>query len=236
MKSWLVVFFAVISVTCGAHRAYIFNDALPRKSAFEALETIEKNLCVLYVEDSTSHRGFYGALKYLRSVKSHISAVERKYMQQPDVLAAIESLVVLKSEQIRRGSRSLDSITGHLQQLKNGLSLAVETDFKADQGSDRRILAKHNGTLAAQILARYYEQGVANASPSKPGNMHPTLIKTLKTGALIMVMLSTTADVCVVTGPAICFALYVAGSGAVIIWFTQIYRATLGVNNVIIRN
>lgn len=226
MRLWLPVFFTILAGVFGVQGQPLFDEELHSSSAFEV---IERSFCVLYIEGLASHRSLHGALRSLRIVKDQISSIERRYAKQPHIISAIDTLLVLKGEQIKLSNKSLSSLKRHLKQLKEGLSLALNTDYELTQAE---VVPLHNEALAVDILSGFFERSIQSVTVSTDGNMNPALIKTLKTGAFLMVMLSTTADVCVITGPLICFALYIAGSGAVVIWFTQIYRTTLGMNGV----
>lgn len=227
MRLWFPVFFTILTFSFGVQGQPLFDE---ERHSSNALEVIERSFCVLYIEGLASHRSLHGALKSLRIVKDQILSIEKRYAKQPHIISAIDTLLLLKGEQIKLSNKSLSSLTRHLKQLKEGLSLALNTDYESTQAE---CVPLHNNALAVDILSGFFERSIQSLTVIKDENVNPALIKTLKTGAFLMVMLSTTADVCVITGPLICFALYIAGSGAVVIWFTQIYRTTLGMNGIL---
>lgn len=222
--------FLFLVVTSAIPSLCMSSNSLTRPPASDILESIEESLCALSIESLVSPASFHGALAHLRNVKRQIVSIHNKYAAQPDIISAIEILLALKGQQIRQSRKSLVSLTSHLQQLKEGLSYALRTDYNSVKAHGQEVTISYNHTLAIDILTNSPWRSADSISISNSGNMHPALVRTLKTGAFIMVMLSTAADVCVVAGPVVCFALYIAGSGAVVIWLAQIYRAMFGIN------
>ncbi|QLQ79539.1 hypothetical protein HG537_0C01860 [Torulaspora globosa] len=176
-------------------------------------ETAEQILCLVYIDGSASYGKLHEALETLHTVKCQISRLKR---DQTATLSAIESLLTLKSQQIAHSDRTIKCILGHLKQVKSALSIALNPDSVK---TTWQIPNDARNKLAMEFLSSYVETANDNRAAK---------IRIIKTGAFLMVMLSTTADVCVITGPVVCFALYVAGSGAVVIWFAQIYQTMFG--------
>lgn len=183
-------------------------------------KTAEEILCLLYLEGKAPHAKLYEALETLRTVRCQISRLKQEFVEQTSTLAAIESLLTLKSEQIARSDRTMNGLLGHLKQVRSALSIALSGELDTPLQIPANAARK---SLAMDFLSSRLEMAAMGNADSRAAK-----IRVLKTGAFLMVMLSTTADVCVITGPAVCFALYVAGSGAVVIWFAQIYRAMFG--------
>lgn len=228
MKLWLVtsllflLFFNGFLPCCMAreyHRSNIVTD------------TAEEILCQLYIDGRASHRGLYETLGVLRTVQGQISRIRQRFVTQPHIQGAIESLLTLKSAQIAQGEKTTRALTGHLKQIKEALSIALDKDAQVFDTVPNLSSYSPRDRWAVDFLSRHLEQGLGRVAYSKSDNTRADTIRILKTGAFLMVMLSTTADVCVVTGPVVCFALYVAGSGALVVWFTQIYQVMFGSNS-----
>ncbi|QLL32664.1 hypothetical protein HG536_0D01860 [Torulaspora globosa] len=216
MRPWkiagiaLVLFLSRLLQCCAATAAH--SDGVTK--------TAEEILCLLYIEGRAPHAKLYETLQVLRTVRCQISRLKQEFVEQTSTLAAIESLLALKSEQIARSDRTMRGLLAHLKQVSSALSIALNGDRRGGE-TPLQIPANAAGkSLAMDFLSSYIESNAADSRAAK--------IRVLKTGAFLMVMLSTTADVCVITGPVVCFALYVAGSGAVVIWLAQIYRTMFG--------
>lgn len=195
----LVAFFCIFLQGCWATEAHSIG----------VTETAEEILCLLYIEGKASPGGLGRALEFLDEVEDQIHLMRLQFAEQSSILEAIETLLVLKTNQIAHDGNSIEKLTRHLEQVNEALSIALDYGEAGSARDDR-----------------YSDQNVQSAAITK--NHRADKIRLLKTGAFIMVMLSTTADVCVVTGPVVCFALFVAGSGAVVVWFAQIYQAMFG--------
>lgn len=236
MKPWLTII-GMMVVGLFIQTSFALETNSLKLSSEGIIVIFERILCVLYIEGRATNRSLYEALQNVSTIRHLLASVDRKFHDHQHIISAIDTLITLKSQQVTRSDKTVKSITRHLQQLKDGLSLVLETDYKLLDGLSQYEVVSSETTesLATEIITNYLEQKVRpiqRASISKEGNMHPGLKRTLKTGAFVMAMLSTTADVCVLAGPFVCFALYVAGSGAMVIWFAQIYKTVLGVNSI----
>lgn len=204
-----------------------------KMSPVNVTDAVERIVCIVYLKGGTPHARLIEVLDNLMIVRKQVHSINKKFAEQQYILEALDTLLELKLRQIIHSEKTITTIVLHLKQLKDGLSLFLETNCKIAYDTSQ-MMFNSNGeseNLAIEFLTQVIEQRIQSVSINGNGNMQPAFKKVLTMGSFVLVMLSTTADVCVITGPVLCFALYVAGSGALIIWLAQIYQTTLGINS-----
>lgn len=184
-------------------------------------ENIEKNIHLSNIERGVLEPNLAYAAQKLANVQSLITETGKRFQEDTQVLSALNILLQLKAAQISSSSKKLDSISEHLDQMSKALKIMVETHW-----SDHQI-AKYQSTSPNKISKMALSK---DSEIFKNGESHPGIKRILSSGGFVFLMLSTASDVCVITGPEYCFAVYLAGSGAVVVWLATVYRTALGIN------
>lgn len=233
MNPWGVpICVLIFGMLCVQGESLPWQDKM-KMSHVNVTEAIERIVCILYLKGGTPHAKLIEVLSNLMIVRKQLHSINKKFAEQQYILEALDTLLKLKLRQITGSEKTFTSIMMHLRQLTDGLALFLETNCKIGYDTSQMMFNSNAGseTLAVEFLTQVIEQRIQAVSISDNGNMQPAFKKVLTMGSFVLVMLSTTADVCIITGPVLCFALYIAGSGAFIIWLAQIYQTTLGINN-----
>lgn len=201
------------------HQTYLPQELEMTFRAFT--ENIEKNIHLSNIEREVLEPNLAYAAQKLTYVQSLITETGKRFQEDTQVLSALNILLQLKTAQISFSSKKLDSISEHLDQMSKALKIMVETHW-----SDHQI-AKYQTTSPKKISKMALSE---ESEIFKSGESHPGIKRILSSGGFVFLMLSTASDVCVITGPEYCFAVYLAGSGAVVVWLATVYRTALGIN------
>ncbi|GCF00741.1 hypothetical protein ZYGM_002323 [Zygosaccharomyces mellis] len=154
-------------------------------------------------------------LQKLAEVDKLILQITEKYHDQKQILYAFETLLKLKNNQMDTDKRSLCTTTKHLTQLIKALNIMISTHWN-NRDTNLEIMAVGDLT--------------PNVNVTTNSNSYPGLKRVLSTGGFVFLIFSTASDICVMTGGAFCVAVYLAGTGGIVIWLNSIYKTALNIN------
>lgn len=174
-------------------------------------DSIEKTIATSNFKDNVRESVLKEAAQKLSAIDSMVIEIEEAFQNETQILFALNLLFQLKVAQMTSDSQTINKVFNHLHQVSEALRLVVE----------KTTLREEN-----MIEKLSYESVTA----VRNGDSHPGAKRILSSGGLVFLMLSTASDVCVITGPEFCLAVYLAGTGGIVIWLASIYRTALGFN------
>lgn len=188
----------------------------PKQNIF-VLE-IERKLSSMNSPDSKEAQAKHQlpqALRKLAEVDKLILQVKEKYHNQTQILYAFETLLKLKTKQMDAEAQTLRNTIKHLEQILKALNLMTSTSWN-DKNTNLKLMAVGNSSHRVKATSS--------------GNSHPGLKRILSTGGFVFLIFSTASDICIMTGGTFCVAVYLAGTGGIVIWLNSIYKTALNIN------
>ncbi|AQZ16215.1 (ZYRO0G21934g) [Zygosaccharomyces parabailii] len=178
-------------------------------------DTIEKTIATSHSKYNVRESILKEAAQRLSAIDSMVTEIEETLQNETQILFALNLLFQLKVVQMTSDSQTINKVFNHLDQVSEALRLVVE----------KTTLREENIVEKLSVGGPYED-----VTAVRNGDSHPGVKRILSSGGLVFLMLSTASDVCVITGPEFCLAVYLAGTGGVVIWLASIYRTALGFN------
>lgn len=200
-----------------------------------AAERIKNTVSVLNSKEAISKDMVYEILRSLGDIEENLEMVKAKFYTQDKFLSILHAMLKQKFAQLQQNGTDMERTLNHLLQLVKGLQALQLAEEDVDQINSVTLVAPSNITSESQItnfLAEAMGREDGSFSIAAESDPKPDLKKLLKTGSFVLLMLSTTADVCVFTGLGPCIVLYVVGSGGLLVWFSQILSEMFGAESI----